>query len=110
MLTHIKARAQQLAKPESPIPFQLTDKGVEKGKAKRTLGYHPMTDDWRISPWDCKDPGPLTVAEALNVLTTHGDCGDECRISRTARKVRARVIDAPTVRAKAFRRPSKRRH
>ncbi|MBF6358448.1 hypothetical protein IU449_28535 [Nocardia higoensis] len=84
------------------IPYLLTEKG-RKAKT-RTLGYHPMTDDWRISPWDCADPGALTPAEAANVLTTHGDCGPSCRISVTARKVRARLIDAPTVRTSAFRR------
>jgi hypothetical protein len=47
--------------------------------------------------WDCTDHGPLTVAQALDVLRTHSTC--DCRISRVARKVRAQVIDAPTVRS-----------
>lgn len=53
------------------------------------LAYHPLTDDWRVSPWACNDPGPLTRAEALNVLTTHGKCPVTCLIARTARKVLA---------------------
>lgn len=53
----------------------------------RTLGYHPMTDDWRFVPWDCTDPGPLTLAEATNVWSTHNGCGSGCVISATARKV-----------------------
>ena len=69
-----------------------------------TLGYHPLTDDWRVVPWDCTDPGALTIAESRNVLTTHGKCGPECRISRTARKTLARLVDAPTVRASIARR------
>ncbi|MGW0163540.1 hypothetical protein ACWDUN_29885 [Mycobacterium sp. NPDC003323] len=76
---------------------------IKGGKPTRTLGYHPMTDDWRITPWDCTDPGRLTVAEARNVMESHGKCGSDCLISRTARKVLASRIDAPTVRAKAFR-------
>jgi hypothetical protein len=53
----------------------------------RTLAYHPMTDDWRITPWDCYDPGPLTLAEARNVLKSHSQCGTECVIGRTARTI-----------------------
>jgi len=49
--------------------------------------------------WDCTDHGPLSVAQAVDVLRTHGGHGPECRIGRTARKVRARVINAPTVRS-----------
>ena len=69
-----------------------------------TLGYHPLTDDWRVVPWACNDPGRLTVAEAKNVLSTHGQHGPDCVISRTARKVLARLVDAPTVRTSAFQR------
>jgi hypothetical protein len=81
----------------TPIAYLLTHKG------EAALSFHPMSDDFVPSVWDCKDAGPLTVAEATNVLSTHGKCGADCHISRTARKVRARLIDAPTVRAKAFR-------
>lgn len=109
MLTHVvrgksaKNGNRKRRNDKAPIAYQLTEKG-KRAKA-RTLGYHPMTDEWRISPWDCADPGRLTVAEARNVLTQHGPdkCGQVCTITRTARKVMARLIDAPTVRAKAFR-------
>ncbi|MEV0344058.1 hypothetical protein AB0H49_34115 [Nocardia sp. NPDC050713] len=82
---------------KAPIPFALTAKG------KRVIAFHPIDDQMKPSPWDCADAGPLTVAESAEVLTTHGQCGSECRISRTARKVRARLIDAPTVRAHTIR-------
>lgn len=67
-----------------PIPDRLTNlaRSVVPTR-RRTLGYHPMTDTWRISPWDCTDPGALTVREAHNVLGLHARC--RCRISRTAR-------------------------
>ncbi|MGW5388189.1 hypothetical protein [Nocardia sp. NPDC003963] len=75
----------------------------------RTLGYHPLTDDWRPSPWDCTDPGRVTIAEARNILTTHGpdkpSCGQECAIYRSARKALARLVDAPTVRTSVYTRP-----
>lgn len=86
----------------NPIAYRLTGKAVLAGR-----GNHPMSDNWEPSVWDCRDSGPLTPAEAADVLTGHGpghDCDDECRIGRTARKVRARLIDAPTVRTAAFRR------
>jgi len=83
-----------------PIAYLLTS------KAERALAgdYHPMSEEWVPSMWACADSGPLTPAEAADVLRTHGQCGAECRIGRTARKVRARLIDAPTVRTSAFRR------
>jgi len=90
-----------MLKIHAPIAYLLTAKG-KRATTTRTLGYHPMTDDWRITPWDCTDPGRLTIAEARNVLETHGKCGSGCYISRTARKVLASRIDAPTVRARAF--------
>lgn len=82
----------------TPITYALT------GKGKRAeLSYHPMSDNFVPSVWDCADAGPLTMSEANSVLTSHGTgkgkCGSDCRISRTARKVRALQIDAPTVRA-----------
>lgn len=80
----------------APIPFRLTRKGWG------TKGYHPMSDDWVPSPWDCSDSGALTVRESLTVLREHATCGPECHISRTARKVRARLIDAPTVRSSVY--------
>lgn len=86
-----------------PIGYRLTGKGVLAAR-----GHHPMADNWVPSPWDCRDSGPLTPAEAADVLKTHGpghDCDAECRIGRTARKVRARLVDAPTVRRNAFRFP-----
>lgn len=67
-----------------------------------TLGYHALTDEWVITPWQCDYPNALTAAEAANVLDTHGKHGPECRIARTARMVLARLIDAPTVRAIAY--------
>lgn len=88
MLTHIRGRAQQPKSPENPIPFQVTPKGQRAALGRR---------------WDCTDHGPLTVAEANDVLITHGSCGAECRIGRTARRVRALFIDAPTVRASVAR-------
>lgn len=57
-------------------------------KAERALGQ-----------WDCTDHGPLNVTEAMDAYRTHGEHGPECRIGRAARKVRARLVDAPTVRA-----------
>jgi hypothetical protein len=82
-ITHIGTSAD-------PIEYLLTRKG------EHAAGTAP-------SRWDCTDHGPLTTAEALDVLRTHGGCGPECRISRTARKIRARLIDAPTVRASVAR-------
>lgn len=79
------------------IPYLLTR------KAEHALSHHPMSEDWVPSPWDCADPGPLTVTEATEVLADHEHCGPSCRISRTARKVRATWADAPTVRARAVR-------
>lgn len=76
--THIGA-------PADSVEYLLTPKGE---RAMNTT----------VSQWDCTDHGPLTVRQALDVLNTHGSHGRECRISRTARKVRARVIDTPTVR------------
>lgn len=67
-----------------------------------TLGYHVLTDEWLVIPWQCSYPGRLTVAEANNVLKTHGKHSKSCRIARTARKTLARLIDAPTVRANPF--------
>ena len=67
-----------------------------------TLGYHYLTDEWLVIPWQCSYPGRLTLAEARNVLAEHEGHGKDCRIARTARKTRARFIDAPTVRARAF--------
>ena len=73
------------------------------GKATDSIGYLLTPKGERAtgpaSRWDCTDHGPLSVAQALDVLHTHSTCGKECRISRTARRVRARVIDAPTVRS-----------
>ena len=77
------------------IPYLLTR------KAERTLSFHPITDDMVPSPWDCADAKPLTASEARDVLTMHGK--HTCPVSRTARKELARLIDAPTVRASAFR-------
>lgn len=73
-----------IGKSADPIEYLLTRKGESATNAP-------------ASQWDCTDHGPLTVAQARDVLRTHGECG--CRISRTARKVRARMIDAPTVRS-----------
>jgi hypothetical protein len=70
--------------------------------AVATLGYHVLTDEWLVIPWECSYPGRLTVAEARNVLATHKDHPPSCRIGRTARKVLARLVDAPTVRMQAF--------
>jgi hypothetical protein len=73
------------------------------GKATDSIGYLLTPKGERetvpASRWDCTDHGPLSVAQAMDVLRTHSACGKECRISRTARRVRARVIDAPTVRS-----------
>ncbi len=57
--------------------------------AVATLGYHVLTDEWLVIPWQCSYPGRLTEAEARNVLTSHGSHGRDCRIARTARKVLA---------------------
>lgn len=73
------------------IAYVLTEKGR---RPVRTLAYHPLSDDWRVFPWDCRDPGSLTEAEACNVLGTHGACGPECRISRTARNMAGAGRDA----------------
>ncbi len=56
--------------------------------AVATLGYHALTDEWLVIPWECTYPGRLTEAEARNVLAEHGShrCS-ECRIKRTATKV-----------------------
>lgn len=43
----------------------------------------------------CTNPALLTVHEALEALVIHKDHG--CQIARHARKIRARVIDAPTI-------------
>lgn len=67
-----------------------------------TLGYHALTNDWLVIPWDCSYPGRLTVAESRNVLKTHDVHGKPCRIRRTAKRVLARLVGAPTVRAQAF--------
>lgn len=67
-----------------------------------TLGYHVLTGQWLVIPWQCSYPGRLTIAEARNVHRTHKGHGKDCRIERTARKMLARLIDAPTVRAQAF--------
>lgn len=70
-----------------------------------TLGYHVLTDEWLTIPWDCSYPGRLTIAESRNVLKTHEAHGKTCRIRRTAKRVLARLIDAPTVRAQAVAAP-----
>ncbi|WP_330186037.1 hypothetical protein OHB26_39260 (plasmid) [Nocardia sp. NBC_01503] len=65
----------------------------------RRLAYHALTDDWRYDPWDCRDPGALTPAEALKVHKSHGPGKCEtadCRIFRTARRILARQIDQET--------------
>lgn len=67
-----------------------------------TLGYHVLTDEWVVIPWECSYPGRLTIAESRNVLKTHASHGKSCRIRCTARKALARLIDAPTVRSQAF--------
>ncbi|WP_157224314.1 hypothetical protein [Nocardia paucivorans] len=53
-----------------------------------TLGYHVLTDEWLVIPWECCYPGRLTEAEARNVLATHGQHSPKrCRIARTARRI-----------------------
>ncbi|MFF0532872.1 hypothetical protein ACFYT3_31420 [Nocardia amikacinitolerans] len=51
------------------------------------LGYDPLTNDWRITPSDCTDPGPLTPA-AANIAAHHGPgacpAGTTCLIAATA--------------------------
>lgn len=78
-----------------PIPYELTGRAL--------LAAHPVTDALVPSVWDCADTGGLTVREALDVLHGHDRCGPRCEIAKTARRVRARVIDAPTVRTAAHR-------
>ena len=51
-----------------------------------TLGYHVLTDEWLVIPWECTYPGRLTEAEARNVLGTHGRHSARCRIRRNARQ------------------------
>jgi hypothetical protein len=70
--------------------------------AVATLGYHVLTDEWLVIGWECSYPGRLSIAESRNVLRTHDIHGKSCRIRRTAKRVLARLIDAPTVRAQAF--------
>jgi hypothetical protein len=79
-------QTSHIGESADPISYLLTPKG------ERATGP--------ASQWDCTDHGPLSVAQARDVLRTHNTCGKECRISRTARRVRARVIDAPTVRTR----------
>lgn len=55
--------------------------------AVATLGYHALTDEWVVIPWECSYPGRLTEAEARNVLAAHKGHPASCRISRTARRV-----------------------
>ncbi|AYF78309.1 hypothetical protein D7D52_35825 [Nocardia yunnanensis] len=53
-----------------------------------TLGYHALTDEWLVVPWECSYPGRLTEAEARNVLAAHRKHSrHDCRIGRTARRV-----------------------
>ncbi|MFE3229813.1 hypothetical protein [Nocardia sp. NPDC059228] len=53
-----------------------------------TLGYHALTDEWLVIPWQCSYPGRLTEAEARNVHAEHRKHNrHDCRIDRTARKV-----------------------
>jgi hypothetical protein len=66
------------------------------------LRYHVLTDTWRVWPWDCIDPGDLTVPEANRVLSEHSDHVGDCVITRTALRVRQARIDAPTVRVRVF--------
>lgn len=86
--------------------MMLLDKLTGKTAPKKTLGYHPMTDEWRISPWDCTDPLPLTVPEARTVLDEHANHVGQCVITRTAlatmRRHRLAQIDAPTIAAHPF--------
>ena len=77
------------------IPYLLTR------KAERALSFHPINEDMVPSPWDCADDKPLNVREAREVLAMHGN--HRCPVSRTARKTLARLIDAPTVRARVYR-------
>lgn len=52
-----------------------------------TLGYHVLTDEWLVIPWQCDYPGRLTEAEARNVLDVAGHGAHSrkrCRIRRTA--------------------------
>ncbi|MEV4241685.1 hypothetical protein AB0J47_41805 [Nocardia sp. NPDC049737] len=63
-----------------------------------TLGYHVLTDEWLVIPWQCDYPGRLTSAEARNVMTSHGRHSRKCcRIARTAR----RMLRAEAARSKA---------
>jgi len=50
------------------------------------LGFHPMTEDFRVMPWACEDPGPLAVREAHTVMQQHKEhAGNRrCIIRRTA--------------------------
>ncbi|MFC9999679.1 hypothetical protein [Nocardia sp. NPDC127526] len=68
-------------------------------QVRRTLGFHVLTGEWRVDPWDCRDPEALTMAEALTVHRTHGPgkCATpDCRIFRTARQKLASQIDQET--------------
>ena len=56
--------------------------------AMATLGYHVLTDEWLVIPWQCSYPGRLTEAESRNVLAEHRRHNrHDCRIGRTARRV-----------------------
>lgn len=59
-----------------------------------TLGYHALTDEWLVVPWECWYPGRLTVAEARNVLREHHTHDGGCAVARTARRTIARTIAA----------------
>lgn len=85
--------------PTSPPASQPSPGPMENTRPATSIRYHVLTDDWRIWPWDCDDPGPLTVAEAHNVLGIHGPgpgkCGRVCVIAQVADSVLARAGQFP---------------
>lgn len=56
------------------------------------VAYCAQSDEYLVIPWVCGYPGPLTAGQARDALAEHGEHRPrDCRISRSARRVLARV-------------------